>query len=116
MGYADGSVYSLTKVPLCIFFSIYSWRNLVWLNFGTILKMALFYSLRNGQVNGESHKGASLCIMPFLPLFNHLNFDMAILVGHLCHLFLVSFPKSCVQVILCAIVKKKNLLFRLVLV
>lgn len=31
--------------------------------------MALFYSLRNGQVEGESHKGASVCSMFLSPFF-----------------------------------------------
>lgn len=73
-----------------------------------ILKMALFYSFRNGQVDGESHKETDLCIMSLLSLCNHPHFDMAILVG-LCHFhFFISFPKSCVQVIPCAIVEKKK--------
>lgn len=57
-GVCRRAVYSLTKVPLCIFFSIYS-RNVVWPSVRTVLKMALFYSLRNRQVGGESQEEAA---------------------------------------------------------
>lgn len=55
-----------------MFFSVDDRRNLIWLNFGTILKMALFSSSRNGQTDGEAHKGASLFSVPLLPFVSIL--------------------------------------------
>lgn len=58
MGDDDGCVYSLTKVPLSSFLFIV---REIWS--GSILELyfenGFVLQLRNGQVDGESHRGAS---------------------------------------------------------
>lgn len=85
MGYADGFVYSLTKVPLYIYSFLFIAGEFGLAPFGDcILKMALFYSLRNRQVVGESLKEQAVCHVPGA-LSNHPHFEMTILVCLLCH-------------------------------
>lgn len=95
----------LTKVPLCIFL-FYLQQEKFWS--GSILKLEHGSVLQlKEQTNGVPQRSRQVACPCARGKLTHL--DSVILVGLLYHFhFWFLSPKSCVQVILCAIVEEKS--------